>query len=84
MEVEAAAGREGVVAEMEGAGEAASTFRELAVGFNPLLAVPGGGGPSAGSGALSGGPAPLRLEKPVHLVRLVARRAPRDNPECRE
>ena len=40
--VEAAVGREGVVAEMEGAGEGGGTFRELAVGFNPLLAIPGG------------------------------------------
>ena len=42
VEVRAAAGREGVMAEMEGAGEAGRTFRELAVGFNPLLAVPEG------------------------------------------
>ena len=42
VEVEAAMGREGVVAEMEGAGEAGRSFRELAVGFNPLLAIPVG------------------------------------------
>ena len=42
VEVEAEAGREGVLAEMEAAGEAGRTFRELAVGFNPLLAIPEG------------------------------------------
>ena len=42
VEVEAAVGREGVAAEMEGAGEAGRIFRELAVGFNPLLAIPEG------------------------------------------
>ncbi len=42
VEVEAAQGRAGVLAEMEAAGEAGRTFRELAVGFNPLLAVPAG------------------------------------------
>ena len=42
VEVEAAAGHEGVMTEMEWAGEAGRSFRELAVGFNPLLAVPGG------------------------------------------
>ena len=41
-EVEAAAGREGVLAEMEAGGDAARTFRELAVGLNPMLAVPEG------------------------------------------
>ena len=40
--VEADAGREGVVREIEEAGEAGRTFRELAVGFNPLLAIPEG------------------------------------------
>ena len=40
--VEAETGREGVVREMEEAGEAGRTFRELAVGFNPLLAIPEG------------------------------------------
>ena len=40
--VEADAGRDGVVREMEEAGEAGRTFRELAVGFNPLLAIPEG------------------------------------------
>lgn len=43
VEVEAASGRDGVLAEMEAGGEAASTFRELAVGFNPLLAVSAAG-----------------------------------------
>lgn len=42
VEVEAASGRDGVLAEMEAGGEAASTFRELAVGLNPLLAIPEG------------------------------------------
>ncbi len=42
VEVEAASGRDGVLAEMEAGGEAARTFRELAVGLNPLLAVPEG------------------------------------------
>ena len=43
VEVEATLGRDGVVAEMDGAGEAGRSFRELAVGFNPLLAIPEGG-----------------------------------------
>ena len=43
VEVEADAGREGVISEMEAAGEAGRSFRELAVGFNPLLAIPEGG-----------------------------------------
>ena len=42
VEVEASAGRDGVVREMEEAGEAGRTFRELGVGFNPLLAIPEG------------------------------------------
>ena len=42
VEVEAASGRDGVLAEMEDGGDAASTFRELAVGLNPLLAIPDG------------------------------------------
>ncbi|MYC90452.1 MAG: hypothetical protein F4X15_03190 [Gemmatimonadetes bacterium] len=42
VEVAAASGRDGVLAEMEAGGEAASTFRELAVGLNPLLAIPEG------------------------------------------
>ncbi len=42
VEVEAETGRDGVLAEMEAGGEAASTFRELAVGLNPLLAIPDG------------------------------------------
>ncbi len=42
VEVEADAGRDGVVREMEEAGEAGRTFRELGVGFNPLLAIPEG------------------------------------------
>ena len=40
VEVAAAAGREAVEAELEQGGEAARAFRELALGFNPLLAVP--------------------------------------------
>ena len=42
VEVEADNGREGVIAEMDAAGDAGRTFRELAVGFNPLLAIPDG------------------------------------------
>ena len=42
VEVEADAGRDGVSREMEEAGEAGRTFRELGVGFNPLLAIPEG------------------------------------------
>jgi len=42
VEVEAETGRDGVLAEMEAGGDAASTFRELAVGLNPLLAIPDG------------------------------------------
>ena len=42
VEVEADAGRDGVVRELEEAGEAGRTFRELGVGFNPLLAIPEG------------------------------------------
>ena len=42
VEVEAAVGREGVVAEMEAVGDVGRSFRELAVGFNPLLAIPEG------------------------------------------
>lgn len=42
VEVEADAGRDGVVGEIEEAGEAGRTFRELGVGFNPLLAIPEG------------------------------------------
>jgi hypothetical protein len=42
VEVEADAGRDGVLREMEEAGEAGRTFRELGVGFNPLLAIPEG------------------------------------------
>lgn len=42
VEVEAQTGRDGVLAEMEAGGEAAGTFRELAVGLNPLLAIPDG------------------------------------------
>ena len=44
VEVEADAGRDGVLREMEEAGEAGRTFRELGVGFNPLLAIPEGEG----------------------------------------
>ncbi|MDE2980119.1 MAG: aminopeptidase [Gemmatimonadota bacterium] len=42
VDVEADSGREGVIAEMDAAGDAGRTFRELAVGFNPLLAIPNG------------------------------------------
>ena len=42
VEVEADAGRDGVLREIEEAGEAGRTFRELGVGFNPLLAIPEG------------------------------------------
>lgn len=40
VEVAAAAGREAVEAELEQGGEDARAFRELALGFNPELAVP--------------------------------------------
>ncbi|GMV06160.1 MAG: hypothetical protein AMXMBFR53_24360 [Gemmatimonadota bacterium] len=40
VEVEAATGVEAVRAEMDGAGPAARAFREFALGFNPLLAIP--------------------------------------------
>jgi hypothetical protein len=33
-----------VTAEMNGAGDAGRAFREFALGFNPLLAIPGQGG----------------------------------------
>ncbi len=42
VDVEADSGREGVIAEMDAAGDAGRTFRELAVGLNPLLAIPDG------------------------------------------
>ena len=42
VDVEADSGREGVIAEMDAAGDAGRAFRELAVGFNPLLAIPDG------------------------------------------
>jgi leucyl aminopeptidase (aminopeptidase T) len=38
--VEATSGREAVEREMQAAGEAGRRFREFALGFNPLLAVP--------------------------------------------
>ncbi len=38
--VEAASGREAVEREMKAAGDAGRSFREFALGFNPLLAVP--------------------------------------------
>lgn len=38
--VEAASGRDAVEREMQAAGEAGRRFREFALGFNPLLAVP--------------------------------------------
>jgi hypothetical protein len=40
VEVTAASGREAVEAEMKNAGDAGRAFREFALGFNPLLAVP--------------------------------------------
>jgi aminopeptidase len=40
VEVTAASGRDAVEAEMSRAGEAGRAFREFALGFNPLLAVP--------------------------------------------
>ena len=42
VDVEADSGREGVIAELDAAGDAGRTFRELAVGFNPLIAIPDG------------------------------------------
>lgn len=42
VDVQADSGEEGVVAEMDAAGEAGRTFRELGVGLNPLLAIPDG------------------------------------------
>ncbi len=38
--VEAASGRDAVIAEMDEAGDAGRAFREFALGFNPLLVVP--------------------------------------------
>jgi hypothetical protein len=40
VEITAASGRDSVEAEMRKAGEAARAFREIGLGFNPLLAVP--------------------------------------------
>ncbi len=40
VEVRATSGRDAVEAEMQKAGEAGRAFREIGVGFNPLLAVP--------------------------------------------
>jgi leucyl aminopeptidase (aminopeptidase T) len=40
VEVAAARGQDAVAAEMRAAGDAGRAFRELALGFNPLLAVP--------------------------------------------
>jgi len=40
VEITAASGRDAVEAEMRRAGEAGRAFREIGVGFNPLLAVP--------------------------------------------
>ena len=40
VEITAASGREAVDAEMRRAGDAGRAFREIGVGFNPLLAVP--------------------------------------------
>ncbi|MEJ2204598.1 MAG: aminopeptidase [Gemmatimonadota bacterium] len=43
VDVSAAAGVEAALAEMDAAGAAGHAFRELAVGFNPLLAIPASG-----------------------------------------
>ncbi len=53
VDVRAATGREAVDAEMQKAGAAGRAFREFALGFNPLLAVPERGGwiPYYGYGA---------------------------------
>jgi len=40
VEIQVASGREAVEAEMRQGGEGARAFREIAIGFNPLLAVP--------------------------------------------
>jgi hypothetical protein len=40
VDVKAAAGKDAVEAEMNGGGDAGRAFREFALGFNPLLAVP--------------------------------------------
>ena len=40
VEIAAAEGKEAVEAEMKKAGDAGRAFREFALGFNPLLAVP--------------------------------------------
>ena len=40
VDISATSGREAVEAEMKAAGEAGRAFREFALGFNPLLAVP--------------------------------------------
>ena len=40
VDIVAASGRDAVEAEMRGAGESGRAFREFALGFNPLLAVP--------------------------------------------
>ena len=42
VDVQADGGEEGVIAELDAAGEAGRTFRELAVGLNPMLAIPEG------------------------------------------
>ncbi|HKJ01435.1 MAG TPA: aminopeptidase, partial [Longimicrobiales bacterium] len=41
-EARATSGREAALAEMDGAGAAGRAFREFALGFNPLLAIPSG------------------------------------------
>ena len=41
VEVNATSGKDAVEAEMRRAGDAGRAFREFALGFNPLLAVPG-------------------------------------------
>jgi hypothetical protein len=40
IEISAAIGKDAVEAEMQKAGDAARAFREIGLGFNPLLAVP--------------------------------------------
>ena len=40
VDVEAGTGRDAVLAEMQAAGDAGSSFREFGIGFNPLIAVP--------------------------------------------
>lgn len=41
--LEASTGAEAALREIEAAGDAGKAFREFALGFNPLLAIPGSG-----------------------------------------